>query len=281
MNNASLAKQKQINLRMQNHQAGRRHRIIFWIFFIVLAIGFFYVIRQPAFRIQSVSVNGSGLVEPKDVKEYVSKKITGYKYFLIPRDSLVFLKKQNLINDIFQEFPRLSSITVQKGKKLNIVISEPIFKNLYCTLDPDSGFPGGCVLMHENGKAGSIAPRYSYAPLFSFYSSGINPILGTVVVHPNEIIRVRTLEAEVVSYGMPVYGYIYGQGYDEILLDTGESFLLLPRIRILSGTKPEEIKKTLGVAVEDIAVKKLLLERLDELEYVDLRFDGQVVYKRR
>ncbi len=84
------------------------------------------------------------------------------------------------------------------------------------------------------------------------------------VISVDELARIDTLRSEITSYGMPTYGFVYGAAYDEVLLDTGENFATLPRIRM-----------------EDAAVKKLLLERLDELEYVDLRFDGQVVYKRR
>jgi len=279
MRNTSLAMQKQAALHERRHAQSRRRRTFITIIFILLVVGFFIVIREPFLRASSVRVSDSGLVDARAVEAFVSQKISGYRFFLIPRDSLLFLDKDVLGEAILTSFPRLSSAVVHKGRVLHIVTTEPVFETMYCKLE--LGVPTGCALLHTNGKAGSVAPHYSYAPIFAFYSESANLTLGTSVIGIDEIARIDTLRSEITSYGMPTYGFVYGATYDEVLLDTGENFATLPRIRILPGVTKDKIHQTLGVAMEDAAVKKLLLERLNELEYVDLRFDGQVVYKRR
>lgn len=273
--------QKQAALHQQKHAASRRRRVFFTILFFLMVGGFFVLIRQPFLRIQSIEISGTGLVDRQEVADFVSKKITGYRYFIIPRDSLIFIKKDVLEEKILEAFPRLSSVVVHKTRSMKITITEPVFESMYCKLDQVTADLIGCVLLHTNGKAAGVAPDYSYAPIFAFYSSNSEIVLGKTMISPDEISRIAGLQNEISSYGMPTYGFIYGAEYDEMILSTGEDFKTLPRIRLLSGAKANDIHATLGTAIEDAAVKKLLLEKLDNLEYVDLRFDGQVVYKKR
>ena len=39
-----------------------------------------------------------------------------------------------------------------------------------------------------------------------------------------------------------------------------------------------ELGKTLGIAIKDVNVKNSI-KKIEELDYIDLRFNGQVVYK--
>ncbi len=282
MNSRDLVKQKQAVLYERREAGARRKRIFFIIIFLLLVVSFFYVIRKPFLRVRSVSVVGNGLVDNTEVQKFVENKISGYKYFLIPRNSILFIKKDILQKEIVKNFPRLSSAVVHTGNNLKIEIGEPVFQTMYCPLDGSNKPSISCALLHSNGVAGSIAPKYPYMPLFTFFSSGgAVPILGQQIIDPTEIVRITKLGDEISSYGMPVYGFVYANGYDEILLDTGDEFANLPRIRVLNGATDKDIHLTLGIALEDPIVKKLLLDNLNSLAYVDLRFDGQVVYKKK
>ncbi len=282
MNSRDLVKQKQAVLYERREAGARRKRIFFFIIFIILVVSFFYLIRQPFLRVHSVNVVGYGLVDDYQVKEFVNSKIAGYKYFIIPNDSLIFIKKENLQNKILESFPRLSDVNIYVGKVLKIETQEPVFQTIYCGLDNNLKVSSKCVLIHLNGKAGSFAPDYAYMPLFTFFSGRDSQItLGEQIIDPTEIKRITELRYEINSYGMDTYGYVYGADYDEVLLDTGYEFSDLPRIRLLPNATSKDINLTLGVSINDPVVKKLLLEKIDDLSYIDLRFEGQVVYKKK
>lgn len=275
----SLLKHQQAAIHAHNHAKRRRLSILLKILFLFLVVGFFYFVRQPTFRVNSVVVTGNGLVDAGSVSSFVNEKISGYKYFLIPKNSFLFIKKEKLQNEILKNFPRIESVHLRVNKVLTVVIVEPDFNNMYCNLDAISNKPIDCVLMHKNGRAGSIAPVYTYAPFFTFYGNLNEMKLGDIVMSPIEITRIMAIKDEINSYKMPVYGFVYGNEYDEIILDTGAEFLELPRIRILPGVESTELGKTLGIAIKDVNVKKILLKKIEELDYIDLRFNGQVVYK--
>lgn len=282
MNSSDLVKQKQAVLYERREAGARRKRILFFIIFLILVSSFFYLIRKPFLRVHSVNVVSSGLVDATEVQDFVNLKLSGYKYFIIPNNSLIFLKKENLQNKILEAFPRLSGVTIYTGQILKVDIKEPVFQTMYCGLDNNSNVNADCALLHINGKAGSFAPHYSYSPLFTFFSGRTSPVvLGEQMIDPTEIKRITDLRYEINSYGMETYGYVYGADYDEILLDTGYDFKDLPRIRLLPGSLDTDIHKTLGISLEDPVVKKLLLDKLDDLAYIDLRFEGQVVYKKK
>ncbi len=281
MDTASLVSKKQAALLAKHHAKARRKRHFIMFIFIVLIVGFFVLIRQPFLRVNEVKVHGSTLVSSLEVENYIQQEISGYKYFILPKNSIILIHKSDLKEKIMKAFPRLSEVSMNVGTRMNVAISEPIFESMYCLVSPDTGMPESCVLLHRDGKAGSVAPVYSYPPFFTFYSTAYQkPVLGSRILNTEEIDRVNGIRNELLAYDMPTYGIVYGAGQDEIILDTGEDFKTLPRIRIISGATKEDIHKTLGAAMGDPSISKLL-ENLSELSYIDLRFNGQVVYKRR
>ncbi len=279
---ASTLTSKQAILHEKNRIHTKRKRIFFLVLFILLIVGFFYVIRKPFLRFQNVNVSGNTLVELSDVKSFIDNKIVGYKFFLIPRNSIIFLKKLDLERDVLNKFPRLSVVSITGSKELNVVLSEPIFESMYCSLTGDLSLPTSCALLHSDGKIGSTAPIYSHSPYFTFYKKlDILPEIGSHILGVEEINRISKLSDEISSYNIPVAGFVYGEDYDEVLLDTGGDFASAPRIRILFGATSLDISKTLGIAAKNEGVKKVLLDDLGNLDYVDLRFSEQVVYKKK
>ncbi len=282
MHGAANLTTKQALLHERRRIASKRRRTFFLFLFFLLVIGFFVIIRKPIFRIQNVKVSGNTLVSTDDVKTFIESKLVGYRFFLIPRNSIIFFKKDQIESSIKDAFPRLSKVTITAGTNLNVIIAEPIFESMYCNLSGVDILPMDCALLHPDGKTGSMAPVYSYSPFFTFYKIESElPKSGTHVISLDEITRVNGIKMEVESYNIPVIGFVYGTEYDEVLLNTGSSFKNLPRIRILPNVKSTDISKTLGIAAKDEGIKKVLIDKLNDLEYIDLRFSGQVVYKKK
>lgn len=273
---------KQAILHEKNRIHTKRKRIFFLILFFAVIVGFFYIIRQPFLRFKSVNVSGNTLVELSEIQNFIDGKLVGYKFFLIPRNSVIFLKKIDLENQVLIKFPRLSAVSITGSRELSVVVGEPIFESMYCSLTGENNLPTACALLHADGKIGSIAPLYSHSPYFTFYKKlDVLPEIGSHIVGKEEIDRISSLVTEISSYNIPVAGFVYGSEYDEVLLDTGGNFASLPRIRILFGATSSDISKTLGIAAKNEGVKKVLLDDLNNLDYVDLRFSEQVVYKKK
>jgi hypothetical protein len=274
---------KQAELHAKKHARAKRRRFLFSTLFFVLVFSFFYLIRQPFLRINNISVSGNTLVNKEDVKNFTQNKILGYRYFLIPKNSIIFLNRSNIESSILNEFTRLSKVSVLGTRDLNIAIEEPIYTKMYCNLSSDEiKMPQNCALLHSDGKLGSIAPIYSYSPFFTFYKSEAGLAeLGTKVLNEYDLDRISLIKNEIESYNISVSGFVFGDEYDDVLLNTGSSFDELPRIRILKDVAFSDISKTLGIAVRDSTVQKLLIENVKDLDYIDLRFSGQVVYKKR
>jgi len=277
---------KQAELHAKKHAHAKRKRFLLSVLFFVLAFLFFYLIRQPFLRINSVTVSGSTLVDADDVDLFIKEKLNGYRFFLIPRNSIVFLKRSALESAILDKFTRLSKVSISGTRDLSVNLYEPSYSKMYCNLTVSeaqtSPVPQNCALLHTDGKLGSLAPKYSYSPFFTFYKTIDNlPELGTRIIDYYSLNRISLISSEVESYDIPVSGFVFGEEYDEILLNTGDAFSELPRIRILPGATAEDISKTLEIAARDSSVQKLLIDNIKDLHYIDLRFSGQVVYKKR
>ena len=282
MHGASPLTGKQAILHEKRRIHAKRKRIFFIILFFILVGLFFYTIRKPWLRYNTVNVSGDTLVELDEIKSFVENKISGYKLFILPRNSIIFLKKIDLEKDVLNQFPRLSSALITGSKELNIAVGEPIFESMYCGISAESNLPINCVLLHPDGKISSTAPLYSHSPFFTFYKKTETlPETGSRILGIDEIERITLLRREVESYNIPVAGFLYGDDYDEILIDTGSEFNKLPKIRILFGATNINIGKTLGIAAKNEGVKKILIDDINNLDYIDLRFNEQVVYKKK
>lgn len=306
---------KQSVLHEKNRRLSRFKKILGYTLFFVLVFGFFYFVNHPSFRVKSINIIGDTLVDKEEVKKFVQQKTSGRMLYLIPRDSIFFLKRKNLKNQILHEFPRLNKVLIDFGKNINVRIFESEYSNMYCSITtlPKSSVEKqeeikdtetvkeeskeeeqevvqqqnqpnkfNCFLLKNDGNLGSMAPVYSYPPFFTFYEvNDITPELGTNIVSLNELTRLHEIRDEIEQYNIKIIGFVYGDEYDEFLIDAGLPFEDLPRIRILQGAKVEDIKNTLGQIMKDKTVEKILLSDLNNLNYIDLRFDKQVVYKKK
>jgi len=282
MYNASLVSTKQEALIAQRRKHSHRKRNVFMLFIILLLVGFFITIRKPYFRINTVNVTGITLVNNEDVKSYVESSISGYRYLLIPKNSIIFLDKEKLQKSIAQKFPRLENIKINKGQTLNIEITEPVFESMYCTVIPLDLEIQKCYLLHFDGKIASVAPEFSYSPYFTIYKITSDvPYVGQNIITLTEINRIKQIKNKINSYEINTIGYVYGSTYDEMLLDTGSSFKELPRVRVSQNATDLDVDSVMGPAIKDKTVQKLLIDNLPDLEYIDLRFNGQVVYKKK
>lgn len=282
MYNASLVSTKQEALIAERRKYSKRKRNVFFLFIILLLVLFFILIRKPYFRINTVNVSGVTLVNNGEVKSFVENYISGYRFFLLPKNSIIFLDKEKLQYSISMKFPRLENIKISKGHNLNIEITEPIFESMYCNVIPLDLEIQKCYLLHQDGKIASVAPEFSYSPYFTIYKiTGDVPYVGQNIITLEEINRIKQIKNKINSYNINTAGYVYGSTYDEVLLDTGNSFKELPRVRILQNATDLDVDSVMGPAIKDKTVQKLLIENLNDLEYIDLRFNGQVVYKKK
>ena len=139
-----------------------------------------------------------------------------------------------------------------------------------------------CYLLNLDGTVASKSLKYSYSPFMGIYIEKTgNFIPGERAINGGELNRINQIKDEVKKYNINVYGYVYKSEYDELLLSTGYNIKTLPKMYILHGVNSTDIYNSLGRALNDKVVKKLLFENLNLIDYIDLRFKDQIVYKKK
>lgn len=277
MQKLSAVSSKQLELIKRRRAKARRRLLLTWFLVLFIFANTIFLLWSKPLRVHSVLVIGSGLTENQAIQKTVETVISKKRWYILPADSVFFVPSKRIKETIIQTYPRIDTVTIKKSKTLKVYFTEPVFKLLYCHISTSLE----CGYMDKDGKLLSIAPYYNYAPIVGIYTYSNDPLVpGKQYLDISEIRRATQNMDYLNSFGLKSYGFVYGREYDKIILDTGVSFDKLPFIKILHKITKEDFEKEFGLAFKDDRVRKVLVGELDNLEYIDMRFSGQIVYKK-
>lgn len=246
---------------------------VFWIFIIgSILVGIFILIRLPYFQITTVLVEGTTVVDQRDVIDFVNKQLQGDYLKVFPKSSLFLFSTKRSENNLKKQFSRIENIQVKKTNNHTLSINVGEYKGMYVWCDSDQS----CFFMDEDGDVFAPAPIFSgnvyvkifggakgefpFMPLSKDTISNVNSLityLDKISIKPNSFNFVDEHTLEIV--------FTHNGRDAKILIDPSLSFDFSYQ-SFISALKAPEFKNSFDAQDK-------------YLEYIDLRFSRKIVYK--
>jgi cell division septal protein FtsQ len=247
------------------------------VFFVCVVGGFLYGLHRPELRVQHVSVETQGRASGDVIEAIIRDTLHGSYVWLIPKNSIFFIPKQTLVDELKKTFPSIASVSLEKrGATIFVQVFERDPVALWCgdvvptgeseNVYLESGTEG-CFEIDGEGFIFSEA-RDTARELPRLYGSlaHANP-LGQYFVSKDDFVQLQNTYGALSSRG--VKGILVVDEKDiEVWLKDG--------VRILAerNTSPEKIRQYISALAE-----KDLLTSSSSVR-IDMRF-GEKVYLRR
>ena len=254
-------------------------------FYLILIALFIYVVfYSPLFQIKSLLLSGNKTVSSAEIKK-VARLVLDRPVWLVLPNNLVLLNKEEIKNNLLDNFPRIDSLKIKRKflNQIKIEISEKrglvVWCRSYLSENQESEEISeikNCYLVDGNGLAYSQIADFNQRPgdLPLVEDKLTNPIIFGESVANSEFIsfvfRVqeilpRMTDLEVIKLDTP------SAQTKELYLTTNENW----QIYFDTTRSAEEQVRILNRLLQE----KISPEERKNLEYIDLRIENRAYYK--
>ncbi|MBI4114561.1 MAG: hypothetical protein HY445_01815 [Candidatus Niyogibacteria bacterium] len=255
--------------RLQRKRAYRRIIIflgktaLVWIFFI----GFLYI---PYFRIDSPEVTRAKSMLPEEVQIITRSFLQEHIWGIIPRSNFfVFLFSQKTLSGMLRvKFPRIDMVRFKKSlpNRITIMLEERNTWSNLCNAD-------SCFYSDEKGILFAPAPHAGGTIFFAIEDTRKTDYpLGSSFLPEEELEKMRTLFGEIEKRTGHKFKTLHIAG-EELLKYEAETD---KGLRVIFDSRTD-----IDFAVANFltAYDGLLKEKLENIDYIDLRLENKVFYK--
>ena len=151
-------------------QKERKARFLVAIFgLIFIALVLVILSRMERFRISAVTVEGNKVVNKEAITQAVNKNLSGYYFYLVPRNNTILYSEDSLKVALAKEFPRFSSVDIalESPQSLKVSVSERKPYALYCGIS-EMAENSLCYFLDENGFIFDLSPSFSNGVYFVY-----------------------------------------------------------------------------------------------------------------
>lgn len=265
---------KDIRQRSRLRERRRSRRNIFLIGAIVVSFfvlgGMMYGIHHPVLRVDIVVITGEEAVPEQEIKDAVEETLSGSWFFLIPKNSIIFLPKRSLTHALLANIPRLGEVTISRTsfRSIEVRVSERVPVGTWCEQEEEVNTQSFCFLFDSKGfvfaRTFTVEGMYMTAPLRDD-GEPLQNMLISDGAYPRIEEMVRTVE--VLMSGVKSIAFRVPDEVDIILHnDTRVTYLF---------EKEEDARAYLGSTVLSEAFHP------ETIAYIDLRFLPKVYVKRK
>lgn len=275
-----IGKQSDKNRKHRNHSMRRFFLLI--ILGIVVFVGFGILARIESMQVQLESFEGIVVTDTDDisltVREYFESR------FLYPTSNRVWFSERALENIIGDTFPRLDNVDVRsESGVLRVSAVERQGQFLWCgdvlqEIRPENL----CYFADESGFIFDEAPFFAGTTFVRLYGQvdNVQPI-GQYGISPDIFPYLSRISSVLQSFGFSVQAVQqYSEGQYEFILNSQQGIEQAPRIRFVVPSLVGAISN-LEIALSEQDFLFEIRAAYDRLEYLDIRFTDQVVYKFR
>ena len=243
---------------------------------------FVLLLYKPFFQVSKITVEGTHVLHPHDIGLITQGILAEKKMWLVPMDSWVVMPKKRIKQALYSEFDRIQDIHISVKNFDTVIIEidewEPAF--LWCNIDDADR---ACWFMDEIGHIFSKAPYFSPGvyPMFVTPASSLDLVLGEEKIDPEILDHVlsiytmleeRDTIVEMITFGEELDVVFTLQKLQGVLLEGSE--LLVTRTMALSV-----LEQNLDLLLNHTKFKEKFTIIPHALEYIDLRFDGKLLFK--
>lgn len=267
-------RERRIPLRVQRRKRRIVTAVASVLFVAVMAYAVHLISYAPRLTIQSITVQGTQYVPADLVLSYVESVLDDGSYHFLARDNIAVYPKDVIEAGIVRDFPRIKTASVGRASTFSnalvVSVAERAPFARWCAAP--SGSSTACFLMDETGfvfsEHGPFDPKPNEQYVFSGGFDTDNPIGRTF--EPDHLSGIVSLLAKLREARFAPLGVVKERA-DDLSIPLEQGFAL----KATYGSDPERVVRDL----ELVLASEVLRGKVDELEYVDLRFGNRVYYK--
>lgn len=278
MTRQRIGKQSEQNRKHRNHSVKRF--FLFVLFGLVLFVGLGLLARIERWQVTVASFEGIVVTDTdritNTIEEYLDSR------FLYPMSNRLWFSERALERLISQEFPRLDVVDVRSvSGSLMVSAVERQGQFLWCgVMVQEVRVENPCYFADASGFVFDEAPFFAGTTFVRLYGAidGENPV-GQQGISPEIFSSFEKIDDIVRFFGFSIQAIQeYSDGQYEFIMNSQQSVEQAPRIRFVI---PEEIEaiENLELALREQSILLEIREKYDILEYLDIRFTDQVIYK--
>ena len=257
----------------QKKRKAKKRKLILWsIWIVALLTLLIFLARMEQFRISVVDVAGANVVPKEMVLAVVEDAISGYYFWVIPRDNALIYPRHLVRNMLERKFPRFSLVNLSlsglKTLEVNVIEREPFA--LYCesALRPEDA--AACYFLDDTGFIFDQAPSFSGTVYFIYATeTPLEEPLGKQYLSDTEFKPLARFISQLAELGI-----------QPLALETSqdEFRLILPhdaRIILRRSSDLDIIYTNLEVFLNNDDIKKQG-DFLEKLNLLDLRTENKI-----
>lgn len=244
---------------------------------VLLLVGIVFAIRAPQLQVVDISVTGAAVTDQSDVVDLVEGELQGSYLGFFPKRSVLLVHTAHLSRSIKSAFPRFMTVSVSRQGMQKVVVTVSEYKSTY--LWCDSVEAEKCFFMDSQGTVFAEAPVFSgsaYPKLFGGTATAATPLpfipfpasflrtIDTVILGLRQE-NMQSLEFYNASFHSLKVVAMRGADTVTILFDP--------------VTDLQQAFDALHTALRAPAFANMLRDGAKKLAYIDMRFEGKVVYK--
>lgn len=253
----------------------RRRKIIYkkiitiFSFLIIFTVGLIYFSRLEAFQIKTISIEGIKYGDEKPIREAAYEAISGDRFFFVPKSSYLLFPKQNFENKLIQIQKSIVGLDLEfkNDKTLILKIKE---KEPIAVLCNQTTGNQNCFIVDADGFIFAKEPIIGDMELVRFYGFFEGEQIGKIFDNIKMLTKVVELNVLLKKIGFDI-SRVETKDNQTYTLNTRQSVKLLIDV----NDDPKKISENLNILIAKESLGKAQLENVD---YIDLRFDNKVFY---
>lgn len=267
------------SIREKKMRQRRRIFLQFSILFGVLVVICIVLLNLRFTRFDQVLVTGNKVLIKEDVEDYVKENLHGRIAVILPKDSVIFYKRQVLEDLLKNRFSRIDSVKFYRnGHTLKVLIKE--YEGSYLWCGESYSVDSGCYFLDSVGHIFDKSPYFSGSAYLKFYGprgASKDQIIGSEFVDEKTFDNFLSSIDQLQYLGFKVTNFVVleqNQVDATVLVGNHEAHVFL--------LVDDNYSKRINDLALAMTQKPLVDEKennFSSLEYLDIRFDDKVYYK--
>jgi hypothetical protein len=279
MNRDPITKKSDQNKKRRPSLMGR---CFLWFFFASLVFfGFGFLSRIPSLQVipegfENIVVTDVELIRTS-MKEYLDQR------FLFPRSNRLWFSSKKMEEHIMRDFPRIGSAEISReGQNLSLWGDEREGFYLWCGTEVQPVLlDTPCYFADDTGFIFDTAPYFSGVSYIRLYGGAVNTEIVGSQVYGEEVFAVlESFEKVLKLFDLGVQAvYIPEPDQMEFLLLSNNEMPEAPSLKHYRLNDISIVLENIHYALSREEVLFDITNSYDRLEYLDTRFNNQIVYK--
>ncbi|HEY4517963.1 MAG TPA: hypothetical protein VJI74_03710 [Candidatus Paceibacterota bacterium] len=262
----------------------RRRKVLLWKFalgggaLVLLLLALVGLSRIPGTLISKVLVSGVSGVSATSVEGFVMQKLSGSYLAFFPKANMLLYPRHSLEAALLSAFPKISSaeIGLDDFDTLHLTVIERSPAALWCTSAEEAEEGEQCYFLDQTGFLFGTAPQFEgevFLRVYGGIADGVPQGIGGQVLSAESfrqlfsfILSLKDLEIS------PTALWIDAEGDYTLLLSGGSKILL---------SKDEDLVIVRENLESVLASDSFKNGKLEQLDYLDLRFGNKIYFKEK